>query len=250
MHFARFLVLLTLLFCIVQVRAEEITVSAATSLKEAFSEVARDYEKQYPDAKIKLNTAASGVLLQQILQGSPADVLATADEATMDKAVKQQAVEAKSRQTFAVNTLVLIKPKNHIFALKSPQDLTQASIKHIAMGKPASVPAGAYTQAALEQQHLFAQLQPKMVYTQNVRQTLDYVRRGEVEAGFVYRTDALLQQDKVHIVATVPTVTPISYPLAVIKDSTQKAEANRFVQYILSKQGQAILQKYGFGQPK
>lgn len=104
------------LFAMQSVQAADITVSAAASLKEAFTEIAKLYEKQNPQDKIKLNTAASGVLLQQLAQGAPVDVLATADTATMDKANNQKLIAAHTRKNFARNSLVLVTPKNPPFA--------------------------------------------------------------------------------------------------------------------------------------
>ena len=231
------------------IQAADITVSAAASLKEAFGEIAKDYQKSYPNSKIKLNTAASGTLLQQLLQGAPIDVLATADEATMNKAIGQKAIDANSRTVFARNTLVLIQPKTSKIRLNGLKDLSQPAIRRIAIGNPTSVPAGNYAKTALEQQNLFQNIQPKLVNSQNVRQALDYVARGEADAGFVYHTDAILQANKLTIVATIPTSTPIFYPIGIASNSQQKAEAKRFMDYVLSAQGQKVLAKYGFTQP-
>ena len=230
-------------------QAEDITVSAAASLKEAFTDIARQYEKQYPDAKIKLNTAASGTLLQQLAQGAPVDVLA-ADLATMDKAAAQNLIRPQTRKTFALNSLVLITPKSSSLKIKQPKDLQQEGVKRIAVGNPASVPAGAYTQAALEKQKLWDSLKPKIVQTQNVRQALDYVIRSETEAGFVYRTDAALKPHAVNIVATVPTEKPVAYPIALTQSSKAANEAQRFVNYVLSANGQTVLRRYGFSAAK
>ena len=231
-------------------QAESITVSAAASLKEAFTDLARQYEKQHPDAKIKLNTAASGTLLQQLAQGAPADILATADQATMDKAAQQNLILPATRKTFALNALVLIVPQNSTLKITSPQDLRQDGVKRIAVGNPDSVPAGSYTKAALEKQGLWAGLQPKIVHTQNVRQALDYVVRGETEAGFVYRTDAALKSFAVRQAAVVPTEKPVAYPIAVTAGSKAQAEAKRFADYVLSAQGSQVLQRYGFSPVK
>lgn len=247
--FPKYLAGSVLLALSLNVSAEEITVSAAASLKEAFGEIAAQYQQKYPDAKINLNTAASGVLLQQIAQGAPVDVLATADEATMDKAAAQNLIQANTRKTFAHSSLVLVTPKNSSLRITKPADLLNNAVRHVAVGKPESVPAGAYTKAALTQQNVWDALQSKVVYTQNVRQALDYVTRGEADAGFVYRTDAVLQQNRLNIAATVPTVKPVSYPLAVVAASAHKAEAQRFVQYVLSANGQNVLRKYGFSKP-
>lgn len=230
--------------------AADLTVSAAASLKEAFQEINAAYEKAHPGTKINLNTAASGVLLQQILQGAPVDVLATADQQTMDKAQEQKAVAADSRRTFVLNDLVIVQPKDSKLRIAKLDDLKQAAVQRIAVGNPDSVPAGRYTKAALEKAQLYTVLTPKIVHTQNVRQALDYVSRGETEAGFVYRTDAVLAKDKVRITATVPLETPVSYAIAAGADSKQAKEARQYIAFVQSAKGQAVLKKYGFSTPK
>lgn len=232
-----------------RVSAAEITVSAAASLKDAFNDIIAHYHKQYPQSKIKLNTAGSGVLLQQAVQGAPVDVLAFADAATMNQAQQKNVIDAAGRKTFARNALVLAAPKNSRYALAALGDLRSPHFQRIAVSNPAAVPVGRYTKSSLETAGLWADLQPKIITTQNVRQSLDYIARGEVDAGFVYRTDALLMKDKVRILATVPTQNTVSYPIAVSKNTRQRAEAARFVQYVLSAQGQAVLNRYGFGKP-
>lgn len=228
--------------------AAEITVSAAASLRDAFAEMAADYQTLYPDAKVKLNTGASGTLLRQLLHGAPVDVLATADEATMRRAVAAGAVRADSRVVFAGNALVLVLPKSSPHKGFAPADLRQAGVRRIAVGQPDSVPAGAYAKAFLLKQGLWADVQAKLVYAQNVRQALAYVARGEADAGLVYRTDALSARGKVRV-AAVLAGEPVRYPAAVSSRSRQPAEARRFVAYLQSARAQGILQKYGFSKP-
>ncbi|MBH5328473.1 molybdate ABC transporter substrate-binding protein [Eikenella sp. S3360] len=226
--------------------AKDLTVSAAASLKEAFQEINTAYQKAHPDTQIRLNTAASGVLLQQLVQGAPVDVLATADQETMDKAAEAKVIAPATRRTFALNDLVLIQPKNAAFRVTRLQDLTNAKVQRIAVGNPASVPAGRYTKGALEKAGLWNAVSGKVISTQNVRQALDYVSRGEVDAGFVYRTDAMLIRDQVRIVRAVPLETPVSYAIAVTASSKDAAEAARYLNFIQSREGNRILQKYGF----
>jgi len=140
--------------------------------------------------------------------------------------------------------------ENPVRKISKPKDLQQEGVKRIAVGNPASVPAGAYTQAALEKQKLWSSLQPKIVHTQNVRQALDYVIRSETEAGFVYRTDAALKPHAVNIVASIPTEKPVAYPIALTQSSKAANEAQRFVNYVLSDEGQRVLQRYGFSAAK
>lgn len=228
--------------------ADDLVVSAASSLTNAFQSIAKAYEAKHPDTHVVLNFAASDVLLQQIANGAPADVFASADQTAMDKAESKNVLLKGSRKNFAANQLVLIAPTASSLKLSGLRDLTQPAIKRIAAGDPASVPVGRYTKGALEAQGLWDGLSAKTVLAQNVRQSLDYVARDEVDAGFVFATDAAVAKDKVKVIMMVPT-TPISYPMAVIAQSKHQAEAQAFESYVLSSEGQAVLAQYGFLKP-
>lgn len=229
--------------------ARDLTVSAAASLTDAFKEISAAYEKAHPDVHIKLNTAGSGTLLQQLLQGAPVDVLAVADQKTMDMAAEKGAIQPNTRHTFARNDLVLIVPHGSRLRVNNLQSLTQSAVHRIAISNPDSVPVGRYSKAALTKAGLFDQITPKVITTQNVRQSLDYVARGEVDTGFVYRTDAALMPEKVTVRATIPLETPVSYPIAITAKPENAADATSFSSFVRSRQGQAILQKYGFSRP-
>jgi molybdate transport system substrate-binding protein len=230
--------------------AADLTVSAAASLTNAFKDIAAAYEAQNPGTKVLLNFGASGTLLQQMLKGgAPVDVFASADEATMDDAQKQQLVKAEDRQDFVRNALVVIVPHDAATLPTALKDLQAPSIKHIAIGQPASVPVGRYTKAVLEKAGLWSSLESKFVDATSVRQALDYVARGEVEAGFVYATDAALTPDKVKQAFAVLTETPVLYPIAPLAASPNAAEARKFIAYVMSAPGQAVLAKYGFAKP-
>ena len=235
-----------LLLAGITAHAGEITVSAAASLTNAFKEIGSAYQKQYPDAKVRFNFAASGPLLQQIAKGAPVDVFASADQTTMDQAQKRGLINEDSRRNFVQNSLVLVVPADNKLPIQKPEDLARPEVTKFALGNPSSVPVGRYSVQALSKLKQWPTIQPKAIHTQNVRQSLDYVARGEVNAGFVYATDAAIMPDKVKVVSVVPTSTPVSYPIATVKASTQQAEARRFVTYILSPAGQAVLTKYGF----
>jgi molybdate transport system substrate-binding protein len=189
------------------------------------------------------------VLLQQMVQGAPVDVFASADQETMNRAVEQKLADPATRADFAANALVLIVPAEGAPAVSKMADLQGASVKRIAIGKTATVPVGRYTQQSLEAAGLWAALEPKFVQGESVRQVLDYVARGEVDAGFVYRTDAAIMADKVKVAETVPTRTPVRYPVAVVSESRNKALARDFTTYLAGPEAQAILAKYGFTKP-
>lgn len=229
--------------------AQQLTVSAAASLTDAFKEIGQTFEAARPGATVRFNFAASGVLIQQISQGAPVDVFASADQTTMDRGVAQKVIDADTRRDFASNSLVLIVPAQGGPALASLADLTGPSVKRIAIGKTATVPVGRYTQQALESAKLWTALEPKFVQADSVRQVLDYVARGEAEAGFVYRTDAALMADKVKIVLTAEGHTPVRYPVAVVADSKQPALAKEFTAFLFTPAAQEVLARFGFGKP-
>src|SRR5690606_36188682 len=137
---------------------------------------------------------ASGILLQQLRQGAPVDVFASADQVTMDQAHEQDLIDSATRRDFVRNTLVVIVPRMAADTAVSASDLmalTQDGFQRIGLGKPDTVPAGRYSQQALQAANLWSTLAARFIYADSVRQVLDYVRRGEVDAGFVYGSDAL-----------------------------------------------------------
>lgn len=230
-------------------RGGELHVSAATSLSNAFKEVAARYEAQYAGTRVLLNFGASGALLQQMARGAPVDVFACADVETMDMAAKQGLVVNGERRDFARNSLVVVVPRDSKTTLKRLQDLGQPAVRKVAIGNPASVPVGRYARHALDSATLWTAVSPKAINTQNVRQSLDYVARGEVDAGFVYGSDAAVMPDRVKVAFEVPLDIAIRYPIARTTASLDAPEARRFIDFVLSPAGQAVLARYGFRKP-
>jgi len=235
------------LLMVPSVWAADLTVSAAASLTQAFQEIGKQFEAQNAGIKLRFNFAASGALLQQIINGAPVDVFASADTDTMEKAIAKAVVNRADSQIFTTNKLVVITSVSSAVGLKQLTDLKRPEIQRIAMGLPASVPAGHYAQEALEKAGLWNDLKDRVISTQNVRQALDYVVRNEVDAGFVYASDALLMSEKVRVAFQVNTPSPIQYPIAKVAASNQAAQANEFIAFVQSPAAQALLKKYGFG---
>lgn len=233
----------------VAVQAQDLTVSAAASLTNAFQAVGQAFEKAHPGTKLSFNFAASGPLLAQIQQGAPVDVFASADQETMDRAAKARLLAEGSRADFARNTLVLIVPASSANVPQKLADLNGAAYKRISTGTPSSVPVGRYTMASIQDAGLSSALESKWVYGESVRQVLNYVARAEVDAGFVYRTDALIEKDKTRIALTVPTATPVSYPIAQVATSKNAALGKDFIAFVRSAAGQQILEGFGFSKP-
>lgn len=239
----------TLSLLTIPAQAADLVISAASSLTNAFKDLGSAFEQHNPGVKVINNFGASDILMQQIVRGAPADVFASADQTAMDKAVAEKAVQGATRQNFAANQIVLIVPHDSTLALSALKDLTQSSVKRVALGNPASVPFGRYTQTALEQAGLWQAVLAKGVLAQNVRQSLDYVARGEVEAGFVFATDAAIMPDKVKVAMRIPSEQPATYPIAVTTNTTQTALAKKYIAFVQSLEGQATLARYGFLKP-
>ena len=230
-----------------QKQTKEITVSAASSLRNAFEEIGEIYEKQ-TGVRPNFNFAASGILQRQIEAGAPADVFASASRKQMDDVQKKGLLLNETRQDFTGNSLVLITPANSSLGIRSFQDLTNAGVERIAVGNPKTVPSGQYAQESLTALDMWDKLQSRIITAENVRQALDYVSRGEAEAGLVYASDAVMAEGKIRIAAESPRGSheDIVYPIAVIKNSGDSAAAIKFIELVQSETGQAILAKYGF----
>jgi molybdate transport system substrate-binding protein len=238
-----------LALCSLAAHAADLTVSAAASLTNAFRDLSPIFEARNPGTKLLFNFAASDALLQQIAKGAPVDVFASADQETMDKAEAQKLLAAGARRNFVRNTLVMISPSDGALSLKSLGDLRQVAVKRVALGNPSSVPAGRYAKSVLEAKGLWSAVEPKAIYAQSVRQALDYVARGEVEAGFVYATDAAVQKDKVKVAFSIPTEMPIAYSIAAVAGGSNPDAARKFIDFVATSPAQAVLAKYGFQKP-
>lgn len=217
----------------------EITVSAAASLQDAMKDIGAEFQKNHPEVKVNFNFGASGVLEKQIEQGASVDLFASASQKEIDLLEEKGLIVRSTRTNFTRNKLVIIAPfRLTIEELKN--------LDKIATGDPKTVPAGRYAQTFLENAGFYEMLKPKLIFAENVRQVLDYVERGEVDAGFVYFSDTLKSNMSVSPIND-SLYPPIVYPIAVINDSQQPAVSRQFIEYIQSNEGQTILKKYGFG---
>ncbi|GBE36654.1 molybdate-binding periplasmic protein precursor [bacterium BMS3Bbin07] len=228
--------------------AESLTVSAAMSLKNAFEDIGRVFEAKHGGVKVYFNFAGSGTLSRQIESGAPVDVFASASMRYMDEVERKGFIIGASRRNFAGNSIVLIVPSASGFQLSSLRGLLNEGIRRIAIGNPRTVPAGEYSEEALKHFELRDRLGDKLILAGNVRQVLDYVARGEVDAGMVYASDAGARPDEVKIAVEVPagSHTAVLYPAAVVRGSDNTALAAEFIDMVTSEKGQKILRDYGF----
>ena len=224
-----------------------LTISAAASLRDVMEEVRLVWQQESADVVLTFNFGSSGSLQGQIEQGAPVDIFVSAATKQMDVLQQQGLILTNTRKNLLMNQVVLIEPKNAL-ALKDFNDLRNGTVKRVAIGDPASVPAGKYSQEVLISLGIFELVGPKLILTKDVRQVLSYIETQNVDAGIVYLTDAKGSK-KVKIVAIAPekSHSPVIYPVAVLRDSKNVPAAQKFVQFLFSDQAKAIFQKHGFG---
>jgi molybdate transport system substrate-binding protein len=224
-----------------------LTVSAAASLREVVTELGEGFEKAHPGVEVRANFGASGALRQQIEHGAPVDVFLSAAEGPMDELERAGLIEPRTRRPVAGNELVLVVPASGDSPARSFADLARPEVRRVALGAPASVPAGDYADQVLRALGIADAVRAKAVYAQSVRQVLAYVESGNVDAGVVYRTDARVSR-RVRAAAAAPAGShaPITYSAAVVARTERPEAAQAFVGFLLGGQGRAALSRHGF----
>jgi molybdate transport system substrate-binding protein len=247
-RFCALAVLGVLVTCLGGCRAQErmtVTLLSAASLRNSIEEAEASYKQSHSNMDFSNNFGSSGTLARQVEEGVPADLFLSAAAKPMDDLEGNGLIAAGTRRNLLRNTLVLIAPPDS--KLHDFQGLTDKSIRVIALGDPASVPAGQYGKQALISFHLWEQLNARLVLGKDVRQVLTYVETGNADAGLVYATDAMTST-KVRVIASAPESAhePIVYPAAIVKGSRNAAAARGFIDYLASPAAQAIFQRHGF----
>ena len=226
--------------------AAEVNVSAAASLMDALKELGTSYEKSAGD-KVVFNFGASSLLARQIQEGAPADLFFSADEAKMDTLEKGKLLVAGTRQSLLSNSLVVVVAADSKLALGSMKDLAAPRFRAIAIAEPRTVPAGIYAKEYLKEIGLWQQVIDRLIPTENVRGALAAVESGNVEAGIVYKTDALISK-KVKVAFEVPRAEgpDISYPVALLRTAERSEAARRVLAFLASEEARAVFLRYGF----
>jgi molybdate transport system substrate-binding protein len=223
----------------------ELTISAAASLQDVLNKMASNYEKEHPNVKITYNFGGSGALQQQISNGAPVDLFFSAAEDKFDQLVEEGLIEKKQETDLVRNELVLVVRKDSSQDIKRFEDLI--AVKKMAIGTPETVPAGQYAAETLENLGLIKKVEKKIVYAKDVRQVLTYVETGNVDAGIVYKTDAMTSSKvKVAAVANKDTHASIIYPVGVLKETPHKKEAERFFNYLQNDAALKTFVEFGF----
>jgi molybdate transport system substrate-binding protein len=237
-----FMPLFALLFLATPVLAGDISLAVAASLKEVINELSDSFARKHPGVKFVKNYGASGALAKQIENGVPSDLFISANLEWLDYLKNKKLVDPASIGTFTYNTLVFAGAPGKA---SSMQDLLK--LEKIAIGSPKSVPAGEYALEAIKKANLAKPLEKKLVMARDVRECLMYAERGEVDGGFVYKTDAL-QAKQVKILFTVPQelYPRVTYPMALTVAGTKNKDAAAFFAYLHGDEAKSVLGKYGF----
>ena len=225
----------------------DLTVSAAASLKNALEEIKGMYLKEKPNAKVAITYGGSGALQQQIEQGAPVDVFLSAATSNMNALKTKDLLENSTIKNILKNKVVLIAPAASKLTIKAFSDAAGSGVKKIALGEPATVPAGKYAQQVFTYYKNLDAVKGKAVYAKDVTEVLTWVASGNVDLGVVYSTDAK-SSTKVKILATAPEAShdPVVYPGAVVKATDQPVASKDFLNYLTSKKAEAVFEKYGF----
>ncbi len=221
---------------------QTLTVLAAASLTDSFSDLADAFEQDHPGVQVELVFGSSGTLADQVLEGGAADVLATADTATMERAA--EAVQGES-QIFATNTMVIVVPRDNPAGISALEDLDDPDVDYVLCVDTApcgAIGAEIIADGALTHEPASLEIDVKAV--------LARVTSGEVDAGLVYRTDAVAAgEDVTGIELPADLVVPNDYPIAVLEEAADSDLADQFVTLVLSSRGQEVLAGAGFGAP-
>jgi molybdate transport system substrate-binding protein len=228
--------------------AEELTLSVAISLKDVVEELGRAFTRSRPGLVLRYNVGASGELARQIEAGAPVDLFVSAGQRQMDDLQARGLIVAATRRAVAGNVLVVVKPSDLRVDIASAADLAGPRVGRLVVGNPRTVPAGEYAEESLRALGVWDRLRPRLVLAENVRQALDYVARGEVDAGIVYATDVVTRAGQVVEAFRLPEDThrPIVYPAAVVAASRHQPTAVSFLDLLVAAEGRAALARRGF----
>jgi molybdate transport system substrate-binding protein len=226
---------------------KEITVAAAASLTNAFTEVGAVFEKAN-NCTVNFSFGSTGTLSEQIVNGAPFDVFAAADESTIEKLDKEGQLFSDTIQPYAVGHLGIASLKKSNIEIKSIEDLLKPEIKKVAIANTESAPYGIAAKQTLKNAKLWDKIEPKLVYGKNISDTLALVTTGNAEAGLIslsLKDDTLnftLIDSKMH--------EPIRQAIAVTKNAKEEELGQKFIEFVKSKEGTEIMSRFGFSSPE
>jgi molybdate transport system substrate-binding protein len=222
-------------------------ISAAASLTDVLEELKELYKTVEPETSLTFTLGSSGALQAQIEEGAPVDIFMSAAQKQMDALEEKDLLADGTRKTLLVNKVVLITPKDGELEFNSFEDIAKDEINKIAIGDPANVPVGQYSEEIFNNLEIADKVKDKLVLGSDVRTVLTWVESGEVDCGLVYATDAMTS-DQVNIITEAPEGShkEVSYPVAVIKDSKNVDRGQAFLDFLSTDDAINLFEKYGF----
>ena len=243
-HWAAVLVFVAAAGACASAQRQEVLVSAAASLADVMTQVARAYESR-SGVRVTVNTGASNTLARQIIAGASVDVFISADETQMDS-VRGEIVPG-TRVDFLSNQLAIAVAADRLRTMRTARDLTDPAIKRIAMGDPAAVPAGVYAKAYLEKLGIWSQISARVVPSASVRVALAAVENGAADVAIVYKTDlASARRATLALAIPVSEGPRIVYPAAILRGGRHRDAAMRFLSWLRDAEASALFQAAGF----
>jgi molybdate transport system substrate-binding protein len=228
-------------------QSTELTVAAAADLTNAFEEIGRQFETTHK-IKVVFVFGSTGLLTRQIENGAPMDLFAAASAGYIDQLEQKGLIVPGTKAIYARGRITLWTTADSPLKVERVADLARPEVKRIAIANPDHAPYGLAAQQALQSVGIWEALKPKLVYGDNIRQTLQYAETGNVDVAIVALS--LSQQSKGHWTLIPEELhQPIDQGLAVIKSTRNEAAAREFASFVTGPEGKAILGKYGFAFP-
>jgi molybdate transport system substrate-binding protein len=223
----------------------QVKIAAAADLAKAFEEIGREYTKR-TGVKPVFTFGSSGLLAKQLAEGAPFDVYAAANISFVDEAVASGACDGATRRPYARGRIVAWSSSQKIGALA---DLAEPRFVKVAIAHPEHAPYGKAAKEALEASGVWAQVQPKLVLAENIRQTLQWAQDGSADAAIVSLSLAPVDEGGRSLLVDEALHAPLIQALAVCKNGGAAAAGQRFADFVMSPEGTAIMKRYGFALP-
>lgn len=227
---------------------QEITVAAAANLTDVFGEIARNFEHKN-GIDVRLSFGSTAQLAQQIEHGAPFDVFAAADTEHVDGLVRIGKLSSATRQVYARGLLSLWIPKGDTVGVRSLHDLTKPAVRTVAIATPSLAPYGRAAVEALQRLSIWSEVQPKVVYSNNISMAKQFAISGNADVAFTAYSLVLNEPGRV-IKVDESLYDPIDQAIAVLTTSSKGNLARQFTGFVLAREGQEILKKYGYLSPE
>jgi len=238
--------ILTIVFLVIFLShafSEELLVAGASDLIFVFNEIGKNFESQTGN-KVIFSFGSTGMLAEQIRLGAPFDVFAAADDKSIERLKNQALLKNDSIKLFAIGKLVIGYNKN-IKSISEIKDLLSDNIKRVTIANPDHAPYGMAAKEALIKAELWDKLEKKLIFGESVRQSLQFIQTGNAEAGIIALSIAKVPEINYSLVDE-NLYPPINQTLAILKGSKREKLAREFINFICSKKGKIILERYGF----